>query len=213
MKKKILLAIGLIINTLTADVIAQDFSYGLKAGANLSSIVGNDVHCSEMKVRYQFGAFAEYRFTKIFAIETGVYYSRQGHYYEGAVNEPMGLEVKNDDKLDYLNIPITFKVYATDKLAVGISPQLGILLKYKGFNSFSFMEDYHESTTESKKSLQELEFGIGVGANYFITDNIFAEVKYTLGLTNLSRGFKYQGEEFVYDSKNSVLALNFGYRF
>jgi len=217
MKNKLLIAIGLIINGLATDAMAQEFSYGLKAGANLSSVVGNDVHCSEMKVRYQFGAFAEYRFTKIFAIETGVYYSKQGHYFEGkndyVLDPDFHYHIVEDYKLDYLNIPLTFKAYANEKFSVGLSPQLGILLKNDSFDSQSRDEFYEESSTKSKDYLQELEFGIGVGANYFITDNIFAEVKYTLGLTNLSRGFKYEGKEFVYDSRNNVLALNFGYRF
>lgn len=217
MKKKLLIAIGLIVNGLATDVIAQEFSYGLKAGTNLSSVVGNDVHCSEMKVRYQFGAFAEYRFTKIFAIETGVYYSKQGHYYKGKndyVPDPdFHYDIVEDYKLDYLNIPLTFKAYVNEKLSVGLSPQLGILLKNDSFDSISREEFYDESSTKSKDYLQELEFGIGAGANYFITDHIFAEVKYTLGLTNISRGVKYEGEEFVYDARNNVLALNFGYRF
>lgn len=108
----------------------------------------------------------------------------------------MGISIseKYTNKLDYINVPIFAKYYVLDKLSVEAGPQFGFLVKADN------------NGEDIKEYLKTFEFGLGVGASYYFTENIFAGARYNFGLTSIDK-------ESDVKIHNNVLQVSVGYRF
>nr|WP_317632335.1 porin family protein [uncultured Flavobacterium sp.] len=185
-------AIGFGANAQTGDV-----KFGFKGGYNLANL-GGDVENNKALSGFHLGGFVEIPVSEKFAIQPEVLYSAQGAKYE--YSETFGgmtLSYKFDDKLDYINIPVMAKYYATDKLALEAGPQFGFLVKAK--SDGEDIKDYVKS----------FDFGLGIGASYFFTENIYAGARYNFGLSNISD----DTDADDYKVNNQVLQVSVGYRF
>ncbi len=142
--------------------------------------------------------------------------------------------------LTYLEVPIMFKYNVVEKLNVEFGPQIGFLIgaknnlvytstvRYKNVNevnseivSYSLKGTKNEIISDEGedlyfKKMKSVDFGLNFGASYDITDNLFVQARYNLGLTNvnvlnmsdiLGNGFK-RG-----NVKNSVFQISVGYKF
>lgn len=184
MKKIILLALAL---SLSFGAFAQ-FSWGVKAGLNITSITGDDVD-AKSKVGFNAGAFAEYSINDWFAISPELLYSAQG--CKGDVDEAdVAL------RFNYINIPILAKFYVLEKLSVETGPQLGFVVsaKAKADDVTAKMDsDFYNS----------FDFSWAVGATYNF-GKVFANARYNFGLTDVVKEAT---------NKNSVFQIGVGYRF
>ncbi|SIQ21063.1 Outer membrane protein beta-barrel domain-containing protein [Maribacter ulvicola] len=97
-------------------------------------------------------------------------------------------------KLNYINLPVLAKFYATDAFSIETGPQLGILLSGKG------------GYLPNSRSYRTLDFGLGFGLGYKITDKLELGVRYTIGFTDVT---KTNTENL----KNSVGQFTLGYSF
>ena len=101
---------------------------------------------------------------------------------------------------NYINVPVMLKFYATPSFAIDFGPQVG-------FNVYSkaSVSDGDESLTIGLKDMTKaVDFGLGLGATYSLSDNAFVQARYTLGLTKV-----FDGDE----SKNGNIQLAFGWKF
>ncbi|OXA86870.1 outer membrane beta-barrel protein, partial [Flavobacterium hydatis] len=110
-------------------------------------------------------------------------YSTQGATYKNAFGE-----FKNE--LGYLSIPIMAKFYLTKSFSLELGPQASFLLSEK--NDFDV------------KNGETFEFGLNAGLGFKLTENIFVQGRYGLGLTEASKNA---------DVKNSVFQLSAGFMF
>ena len=101
MKKVVLLFILFVFSLSRAD--AQEFHFIPRIGLNLANTYPESF--ADMRPGLNIGVAEEIRFSKLFALEPGVYYSMQGYQKENAKGETARL------KADYLNIPIYAKFY------------------------------------------------------------------------------------------------------
>ena len=101
MKKVVLLFILFVFSLSQAD--AQEFHFIPRIGLNLANTYPESF--ADMRPGLNIGVAEEIRFSKLFALEPGVYYSMQGYQKENAKGETARL------KADYLNIPIYAKFY------------------------------------------------------------------------------------------------------
>ena len=106
MKKVVLLFILFVFSLSQAD--AQEFHFIPRIGLNLANTYPESF--ADMRPGLNIGVAEEIRFSKLFALEPGVYYSMQGYQKENAKGETARL------KADYLNIPIYAKIF-TDSIA------------------------------------------------------------------------------------------------
>lgn len=178
---------------------AQETKFGVKAGLNLGSLSGDIEDAfvnSDMNMRPSFhvGGFAEIKLADKFAIQPELLYS-----IEGAKQDVDGESEKLIWDLQYLNIPIMAKYYATDKLSLEAGPQIGFLMKAEATFDGDTVADFKD---DSKSTA----FSLNLGAGYNFTENIFGSLRYTLGMSNII-------DEDDFDSKSNVLALSVGYKF
>src|SRR5690606_20818809 len=96
----------------------------------------------------------------------------------------------DDINFNYVTVPVLAKFYLiTDRLSVEAGPQ------------FSFLIDDNVKDQFETESFDFAAVG-GLGLN--ITDNIFAQARYVVGLTDASKDAEV---------KNRVIQVSLGYRF
>ncbi len=224
MKKKISLVMSMFFLGITMNVSAQELSYGVKAGLNVSTITDNEDWGENVplaRVGVSLGFMAEYKLSDAMAISTDFIFSMQGNrwkYTDSDIFMDSGYSYENTYKdvqsLWYLNIPILFNYYITDKLAIkaGLQPGFCLSAKYKYSEGFSDSdgENYYYSGSDNMKSyIKTIDFSIPIGISYEVTDNIIIDARYSIGVANIYKS-QYYGD--AYTMRNNVFALTVGYK-
>ena len=197
---------------------AQDVKFGAKVGLNISNFSG-DVAESKSLIGAQLGGFAEIGISDKFAIQPELVFSMQGaktEYSESDVDYSYSEESKS--KLNYLNVPILAKYYVADKFALLAGPQFGFLISAK--ENYDFSETSMGTTDAGSESIDTKDFyktlalSFNIGTAYSITENIFVDARYNLGLSSITKSFTDEfGDSFSADIKNNVIQFSVGYKF
>lgn len=188
-------------------------------------------------VGFHVGGLAELLLTDKFSVQAEISYSIQGSKLKsedvqvqdfGFVKTTTTASTKTDLQTNVLNIPILGKYYFTEKLFAVAGPQFGLLLSAKsessgtGTTTFTFAgntttqtQDLSSPSQDVKKGFNTLNVSVGIGAGYFITEHIFAEARYNLGLTNVAKSETnpFTGQNLDIVSKSSLIQFSAGYRF
>ena len=179
------------------------FSYGLKAGMNLSSLFS--VYADNRDIHYipgvMVGIFGEYRFTPVFGLSLGVNYSGEGAKISNV--SIYGVSVEPRIRLNKLNIPLLANFYLGQRrrfaLKVGLEPS--VLLQGK-------MEIAGKTCFKERKYYVPFVPAVSWGMSYDFSNGLLIEGRWSLG---------YNGDDgeslFLNDSYNSAFALAVGYRF
>lgn len=188
MKKKLL--ITAVVLAITSISHAQSIRFGVKGGINYANQNGTEITLNSQNydtadaiTSYHAGLVAEIKLFENFAIQPELLYSTQGATYKNAVEE-----FKNE--LGYISIPVVAKIYLNKSLSLEAGPQASFLLSER--NKF----DYKESET--------FEFSGVVGLGLQVTNNLFLQARYGVGLTEASKDAQ---------TKNSTFQLSAGILF
>lgn len=182
MKKLIVMAILLIAGS--TQMNAQ-LRLGIKGGVNFANVDGGpDGIDYKSKTGFHAGAVAEIGFGGNLAIQPELLYSSQGTKVEGA----------GDFNLDYVSVPVLVKYYiVSDLLSIEAGPQFSFLVD----DSNDAIDDIGNGGDN-----KSFDFAVAGGIGLNITKNLFAQARYTIGLTEVSKDA---------DIKNSVFQLSVGY--
>ncbi len=195
---------------------AQDMSFGAKAGLNVSTLTG-DVEDTNSLIGAHAGVFAEFKISDKFSFQPELLFSMQGAKEKISGTESLGGETysfteETKLKLSYINIPLMAKYYVAEKFSLEAGPQIGFLMSAKGDYEYSETfggETFSESASEDvKDGFKGIDFGLNFGAAYDFTDNLFAGVRYNLGLGDIN-----DVEDFDGKINNSVFQVSIGYKF
>jgi opacity protein-like surface antigen len=202
----------------TGFVNAQEIKFGAKLGLNVSNFSG-DVTDSKSLIGAQIGGFAEIAISDKFAIQPELLFSMQGaktNYSETDVDYSYSEASKT--KLNYLNIPVLAKYSLSEKFSILAGPQFGILMSAKEdfdiSETISGVTDSYSESVDAKDFYKTLALSFNLGATYSITENIFVDARYNLGLSSISKDFTDEfGDSFSSDIKNNVIQFSVGYKF
>ena len=177
--------------------------FGAKVGVDATHFWGKDAP-HDMQLNYQAGLMMEYKFSPKFAIAPEVVFAAQGGKTDNYLME--GVVAKGTFHTNYINVPLMLKFYATPAFSIDFGPQVG-------FNVYSKMTaKVKAGNVEAKESVDlkdvtnTVDFGLGLGATYNLTENAFVQTRYNLGLT------KVFDIEDSYE-KNGNIQLAFGMKF
>lgn len=205
MKKIILTAIAIMA---FGFVNAQKF--GVKGGANLSTLIGN-IENETPKFGFNLGGFVEFKIGNKFFIQPELLYSTQGGKYEQSSVDYL---YKQEIKSSYLNVPVMFKYYVMEKLSVEAGPQVGFLLTAKGKYEIKNEVDFFSSGYRSVKDIyQPQNIGLNIGAGYDLTKNLSAGIRYQFGMSNEVRYYSSVGDLKQIRMRDDVLSVSVGYKF
>ncbi len=175
--KKIFLAVAICFLGLTTTQ-AQSLKYGAKVGSNFSKIDGEDFSGDNL-TSFHAGVLVELNLFDNLSIQPELMYSSQGTKYQD-----------EKFKLDYVSLPVLAKFYlVSEKLSLEAGPQFSFLLN-----------DDVPNTFETKT----FDFAAIGGLGYNLTQNIFVQARYVVGLTDTSKDASVT---------NKVIQLSAGLRF
>ena len=183
MKKVILVAVIAIFSLV--GVNAQT-SFGAKAGLNSATLIG-DVDGNKSLIGFNAGVFAEIPLADSFYLQPELLYSTQG--------TDDYLNLKDKLNLDYINLPIMFKYDVANRFYLEAGPQIGFLVSAE--RDGVDVKDIFEST----------DFGANFGLSYGFTENLFAQARYNIGLSDIDKS------ELNDKVSNAALSFSLGYKF
>ena len=201
MKKMFLIAAVAVLG-MTNSADAQ-VKFGVKAGPQLTNIVGDDAGESEMKFGFHAGGYANIRFAEQFAFQPELLFSLQGDKNE---EEVLGSTYTSTSNLSYINIPLMMKWYAYDGLNFEFGPQVGFNVAGKGK-----VEGPDGSIEGDLENVAPVDFGVNIGAGYEMPMGLNFGIRYGRGLTSVSDAEDLDGDKIK--AFNSVISLGIGYSF
>lgn len=185
MKKSIAIIVALVLFSLTCT--AQGFYGGVRGGMNVSSLTKTSY--ARAVVRGNFGGFMGFQFSTIAALQVEALYSFQGAKFD--FKEMDGGRASQDLQLDYLKIPIMFKLY----LIRGLNLEAGV--------SFNILTSALENWRPAK-GYNGFDFSIPVGLAYQFGRHFELGLRYDISTV------KYNPNR---TGVNSLLSVNVAWRF
>lgn len=186
MKKNLLLFCAICFGFILSN--AQETRYGLRIGANISSISldsPNDIADGLEDGRFgvAVGFFAEYYLSEKVGLQPELQFSTQGNKNEAL-------------RVNYLQLPVVFKYNFTETFNIQLGPQAGLKI-WEWEDKQDFEADFNT-----------FDFAVVAGLGVNITDNFFADVRYAYGLTDVFEdvpGIELEGN-------NGNIQIAVGYR-
>lgn len=175
MKKILLLAI---LFSFSIYGVSQDIKYGIRGGFNISNLDfdNNAGITNKHRNSVYVGFFANIGLSKTISLMPEVQFSA-----EGAKAEPI--------HLDYLQAPIFLKFRLSEKIHIGVGPQVGIKVH------------------KEEDGVKNFAYSGVTGLEYKINYALFADVRYTYGFSNIF------DDNLGIEAKNSNIQIGVGYKF
>jgi len=223
--KKILLLVTALALTIGATAQDKPFTYGLKAGLNLSQISSGtmkymgeryDLDASDMLVGFFVSAHFNYSFGQFFGIQPELSFSMQGSKETGTMDVGLDMSYSSTVRLNYINIPILFEVKPITNLSIFVGPQIGFnfyksMTEKGGIDRFISGSDFDDYLEQGGRKLNSFDFAAVVGLQYAILGKYLISARYNIGLTSVvgsdTDGLSISG------GANRVLQFGIGYQF
>ena len=172
--------------SISASIKAQDnsshkSSVGIKGGYNLAAVKFDGEGETGQRHGFHVGIYGESFINKSFSIQPELLYSQQGY------------EIKNNSgtftqKLNYINLPVMFKVYPSKNFFLEAGPQIGLAISHKEefnseFNLFDSSKEYEPNN---------FDWGFNFGGGFKTNSGVSLGVRYHLGMADLYDGGKAQ---------------------
>jgi hypothetical protein len=188
----------------TTELSKAQFQWGVNAGVNASTLsaLGNLGDDNALKIGFNSGLVARYRFNDWLAFKSGVAYQQKGEKMDEAITKN---EIKTS--LSYLVVPVTAEFSAGEKaglkngrrLFFATGPYFGYLLDSKQTVS---------GNTTNLKDLNDGDFGwnfeLGFEFPVMKTSALQISLNYDMGFSDIAEGV---------DSQNKTASLNLGLLF
>jgi Outer membrane protein beta-barrel domain len=166
---------------------------GVKGGATLANLTGEDVFNNSMSPGATGGAFARYRLSDMFSLQPEVLFAMKGAEYKVE-------DIESEQKIDCIDVPILVRLIWKNESkfepSLLVGPVVGFLLDNEISDGEEIdLEDGSKST----------DFGVvaGAGLDYKLGDDaLLFDVRYERGLTSWLEDL---------DVKNSVVSITVGY--
>ncbi len=182
--KKFFVLIAAAIVCMSASAQVQ---FGAKVGFDMTHFWGEDAP-SGWQPNYQVGLMMEYKFNPKFAIAPEVVFAAQGGKENDKIDVeevPGMVEAKGTFHTNYINVPLMLKFYATPAFSIDFGPQVGFNVYSKMTASGKAGNIEAKETVDLKDMTNTVDFGLGLGATYNLTNNAFVQARYNLGLTKV----------------------------
>jgi len=185
-------------NAQEADTTSRQPSLGVKGGVNFATVTGDDFDSPDSRTSFHVGLVGELPLADILSLQVEALYSGQG-FKSDIDGGLIGGDGKVEYQLDYINVPVLAKIYATRGLSFEVGPQF----------SFKVNEEIDSDANDDGGDLdlneaKDFDFGIAGGITFQTDMGLFATGRYIYGVTDIVEDA---------DVKNSVFQIGIGYKF
>lgn len=208
--KKLILGIAMVSTTLafaqTAKPTTSSSSvrFGVKAGMNVSSLSKDEgLDDQKSKIGFNAGVFASIPVAASFTVQPEILYSQYG---SKADYSEKGIKFSSATNLDYITVPVMLQYNFVPNFYVEAGPEFGLMVSAK--NKVKNESNGASVTSDNfKDELNTFNFGVGIGAGYYFTDNIGVTARYVAGATDI---FKENNGDAV---RNNTFQVGLAYKF
>lgn len=194
-----LMLAAITVNAQEADnTKSKAISFGVKGGVNFATLSGNDFDNPDSRTSFHVGVLGEFPIADIFSLQVEALYSGQGFKYDFD-GDLVGGEGKVEYQLDYVNVPVLAKLYATKGLSFEVGPQFSF--KVNEENDSNANSNGGDTPLDNAK---DFEVGVAGGLTFQTEMGLFATGRYIYGVTDIFENS---------DAKNSVFQIGVGYKF
>lgn len=173
----------------TAQASKSPVRFGVKAGLNIATI--SNLDDSKAKAGIYGGFFANIPVASSFSVQPEVLYNGAGAKEDGPADVRLNL--------DYISVPVMFQYNALPNLYLEAGPQFSFLVNSKIKSDMG--------SGDAKDMIKGFDFGLGLGAGYYIEQGFGVTVRYVAGVSDIL-------ENNVGDSvRNNVFQVGVAYKF
>ena len=144
------------------------FKPGLQAGVNFSKLQGLDV---DSKIDFYVGVHGEIAFSKKYALQPEITYSRQGAKGDYSIMSNYTASGKTDISLQYLSISFNNKITLYKNLYLILGE----------FNDFVIGEDVYEENSKAFSKGYDIDYGFFGGFGYKFPKGLAVEARFKKG--------------------------------
>ncbi len=230
MKKIIvsLVTVPAILFTVTTGVAAQDVSFGIRGGLNLTNFIGDDAEFTDngdtvspdSKLGINLAGYANIPLTGQFSVQPELIYSQKGaKYTDSDTIFDVDYESLVKWNLTYLEIPVLVKINFDQGedmipyLYAGPSVSLNLVAETENEVETTFQGET-QTTTETrdiKDDTADMDFGLVIGGGVELATGVTADIRYTMGLVSVDD--PDDDTEDPADVYNSAISIMVGYSF
>ncbi|OGX88957.1 porin family protein [Hymenobacter coccineus] len=187
--KKTLLATALLAVT-AAAAQAQSPSFGIKAGASLTNMVGDGTTGFDYKNKFGFhgGFVANLPLSDVFSIQPELLYSMKGYKISGV--DPFGDLDNRRETLHYIDVPVLARINAGG-LFFEAGPQFGYLVATKFTRDGN--ANYPAGSSNNRDSYKAIDFGYAAGLGYQLPAGPGIGLRYNGGFKNVQEYYNGRG--------------------
>lgn len=192
---------------------AQETHFGIKAGPNYSSIVGDLTDGIKFRFSGHVGVFLEMEFSEKFAFQPEVLYSSQGFQFSSDLFSIDGNPNANDSdfrtnvQLNYLTVPLLAKFGLSERYSVEFGPQFGFLLNQ--VTKIKNLDERDGAPSKSRSTISgnfQSDYGIAVGLGIRLNEQFSISPRFYLGLRN-----RLNGVEGNLQNYNAAIQISVNY--
>jgi hypothetical protein len=148
------------------------FQFGIKAGANFSTLTDNQGYSDRTLFNFNAGAFVQFPLAHFISLQPELVYSGQGARYPDNVTGYMISQHQN-----YINVPVLLKLKSRYGVYVETGPQIGFLTSAK------LKEADNSADITSDVSSADFSWVFGFGYKVPLSP-IGIDFRYNLGISN-----------------------------
>lgn len=195
--KKIFAMLGL-----TLMSLAYSQSFGVKGGANISTISQEKGWGDKnSKVGFYAGAYMNAPVNALFSIQPELIYNNMGvKYTNGNTSHTLNL--------NYLSMPIMFQFELIPKFYVEGGPQFGVLVGNKN----KYQSDSKTIIEKDKDAYNQLDLSGGIGLG-FKFNNMAIGARYIIGFTDIKKNGSTSWKNSDKQLRNSGFQIGLQYGF
>lgn len=184
------------------DSFWEEIDLGIKAGANVASLISDTNSRMNVRATYQIGFAAQIPISEKFRLQPELIYSRQGQNDRGTLD---GVRFRNVLMLDYAAVPLMLNYNLFDGLWASSGLQAGYLIRAEHDQVLG-----SQINIESvRRNFNNLDVLYNLGLQYLTEWGFYIEFRYSISLQNNLEN-QYLGSD---SKRHSVYQFNFGYFF
>lgn len=180
---------------------------GIKTGINIANISNSPTESviTESIQDFYVGAYVQFRFSDLYALQPEIIYSQQGFKAKGTNNN--GININPKIELNYVSISVANKFFAKN---TGLNFIIGPSIDIKVNNIPNYFNNYNFDETDDYAGLDFALFG---GIGYEFPFGLGIEARYKQGLVDINGDNFNQSVSFDELNVNQVFQLGLTYSF
>ena len=156
------------------DTDTNQSNFGIKGGYNLAAVSFDGDSETGQRHGFHVGFYGESFLTESIALQVELMYSQQGYEIEdngGTFTQ----------KLDYINMPLMFKMYPDDNFFLEVGPQIGLAVSHEE----EFDSNFNLFDTSQEFDPNSFDWGVNFGGGFKTDSGVSLGVRYHLGLGDI----------------------------